>query len=252
MKVKSFLLALTLSTSSVMGIQTVHATGIPTFDASNFANMINSAANQATQISNQVQQINGILRGNALSEQALKQLGLGNYSGVIRQMNSQYQDLNKILTASKTMSASVSDVQAQFKQLYPNFQNMKNQTPSEMYQQFGKWSDQLQSANQTAMQTQTTINNIKDRNNQIKSILMDSAGANGASQVAQIQSSNQMLGVLAQQMNDLNSVVASSSRASIQAQAVAQAEKDAVRQDWKERNDTSYYHPQQSSKLGSF
>ncbi|WEV50249.1 conjugal transfer protein TrbJ (plasmid) [Acinetobacter sp. ESL0695] len=242
MKIKSILLSCILCFSSAaIPFSQVSATGIPTFDASNFANMINSAVNQATQISNQVQQINGILRGNALSEQALKQLGLGNYSGIIRQMNSQYQDLNKVLTASKNLSASVSDVQAQFKQLYPSFQSMKNQTPTQRYQQFSQWSDQLQSANQSAMQTQTTINNIKDRNDQIKSILMDSAGANGASQVAQIQSSNQMLGVLAQQMNDLNSVVASSSRASIQAQAAAQAEKDAMKQEWMKRNDTSNY-----------
>lgn len=240
MKVKALSLALILSVTAVSSTSTM-ATGIPVFDGSNFANMIISASNQATQISNQVQQINNLLRGNALSEQALRQLGLGNYSGVVSKMNAQYQDLNKILTASKSLNASVSSVQSQFKQMYPNFQNMKNQSPTQMYQQFGKWSDQLQNANQAAMQAQATINNIKDRNSQISSILQESAGGAGASQVAQLQSSNQMLGVLTQQMNDLHSVMAASARSASEAQAIAQAEKDAMRQEWKQRNDGSSY-----------
>ncbi|MFL1616231.1 conjugal transfer protein TrbJ [Acinetobacter baumannii] len=230
---------------------TANATGIPVFDGSNFANMIISATNQATQISNQVQQINSLLRGNALSEQALRQLGLGNYSGLVSQMSAQYKDLNKIISASKALNASVSEVQSQFQQLYPNFQNMKNRSPEQMYQQFGKWSDQLQDANKSAMQAQSTINNIKDRNNRIASILNESAGSAGASQVAQLQSSNQMLGVLAQQMNDLHTVMAASARSATEAQATAQAEKDAMRQAWKGANDTTYYKSS-SSKASNF
>ena len=171
--------------------------------------------------------------------QALRQLGLGNYSGLVSQMSAQYQDLNKIISASKALNASVGEVQSQFQQLYPNFQNMKNKSPEQMYQQFGKWSDQLQDANKSAMQAQSTINNIKDRNNRIASILNESAGSAGASQVAQLQSSNQMLGVLAQQMNDLHTVMAASARSATEAQATAQAEKDAMRNAWKQRNTSS-------------
>lgn len=211
MKIRALCLAGVLAVTTVTSTSSM-ATGIPVFDGSNFANMIISASNQAQQISNQVSQINSLLRGNALSEQALRQLGLGNYSGLVSQMSAQYQDLNKIISASKALNASVGEVQSQFKQLYPNFQNMKNRSPEQMYQQFGKWSDQLQDANKSAMQAQSTINNIKDRNNRIASILNESAGSAGASQVAQLQSSNQMLGVLAQQMNDLHTVMAASAR----------------------------------------
>lgn len=239
MKIKAISLAVLLTFGAATSTSTM-ATGIPVFDGGNFANMIINAANQATQISNQVSQINSLLRGNALSEQALRQLGLGNYSGLVSQMSAQYQDLNKIITASKALSASVGEIQSQYQQLYPNFQNMKNRSPEQMYQQFGKWSDQLQDANKAAMQAQSTINNIKDRNNRISSILSESAGA-GASQVAQLQSSNQMLGVLAQQMNDLHTVMASSARSATEAQAMAQAEKDAMRQAWKTRNDGTSY-----------
>lgn len=234
MKIRALCLAGVLAVTTVTSTSTM--AGIPVFDGSNFANMIISASNQAQQISNQVSQINSLLRGNALSEQALRQLGLGNYSGLVSQMSAQYQDLNKIITASKALSASVGEIQSQYQQLYPNFQNMKNRTPEQMYQQFGKWSDQLQDANKAAMQAQSTINNIKDRNNRISSILSESAGASGASQVAQLQSSNQMLGVLAQQMNDLHTVMAASARSATEAQATAQAEKDAMRNAWKQRN----------------
>lgn len=237
MKIRALCLAGVLAVTTVTSTSTM--AGIPVFDGSNFANMIISASNQAQQISNQVSQINSLLRGNALSEQALRQLGLGNYSGLVSQMSAQYQDLNKIITASKALSASVGEIQSQYQQLYPNFQNMKNRTPEQMYQQFGKWSDQLQDANKAAMQAQSTINNIKDRNNRISSILSESAGASGASQVAQLQSSNQMLGVLAQQMNDLHTVMAASARSATEAQATAQAEKDAMRNAWKQRNTSS-------------
>lgn len=237
MKIKAMTLAVLLACGTATSTSTM--AGIPVFDGSNFANMIISASNQARQISNQVSQINSLLRGNALSEQALRQLGLGNYSGLLSQMSAQYQDLNKIITASKALSASVSEIQSQYQQLYPNFQNMKNRSPEQMYQQFGKWSDQLQDANKSAMQAQSTINNIKDRNNRIASILNESAGGAGASQVAQLQSSNQMLGVLAQQMNDLHTVMASSARSATEAQAMAQAEKDAMRNAWKQRNTSS-------------
>ncbi len=237
MKIKAMTLAVLLACGTATSTSTM--AGIPVFDGSNFANMIISASNQARQISNQISQINSLLRGNALSEQALRQLGLGNYSGLLSQMSAQYQDLNKIITASKALSASVSEIQSQYQQLYPNFQNMKNRSPEQMYQQFGKWSDQLQDANKAAMQAQSTINNIKDRNNRISSILSESAGGAGASQVAQLQSSNQMLGVLAQQMNDLHTVMASSARSATEAQAMAQAEKDAMRNAWKQRNTSS-------------
>lgn len=46
---------------------TANSAGIPVFDGSNFANMIISASNQATQISQQVNQINQAIRGNGLS-----------------------------------------------------------------------------------------------------------------------------------------------------------------------------------------
>jgi len=170
MKIRALCLAGILAVTTVTSTSSM-ATGIPVFDGGNFANMIINASNQATQISNQVSQINSLLRGNALSEQALRQLGLGNYSGLVSQMSAQYQDLNKIISASKALNASVGEVQSQFQQLYPNFQNMKNRSPEQMYQQFGKWSDQLQDANKSAMQAQSTINNIKDRNNRIASIL---------------------------------------------------------------------------------
>ena len=250
MKIKAMTLAVLLACGTATSTSTM-ATGIPVFDGGNFANMIINAANQATQISNQVSQINSLLRGNALSEQALRQLGLGNYSGLVSQMSAQYQDLNKIMTASKALSASVGEIQSQYQQLYPNFQNMKNRSPEQMYQQFGKWSDQLQDANKAAMQAQSTINNIKDRNNRISSILSESAGTGGASQVAQLQSSNQMLGVLAQQMNDLHTVMASSARSATEAQAMAQAEKDAMRNAWKGSNDSSY-RQSTSTKASNF
>ena len=123
---------------------TASATGIPVFDGGNFANMLINATNQATQISQQVNQINQAIRGNGLSEQMLRQLGISNYSGIISQMSKQTSDLNKVIQASNSLKQSVGQVQAEFKALYPNAQSYKNKTPDQMLSDFGKWSNQLQ------------------------------------------------------------------------------------------------------------
>ena len=222
---------------------TASATGIPVFDGGNFANMLINATNQATQISQQVNQINQAIRGNGLSEQMLRQVGISHYSGIISQMSKQTSDLNKVIQASNSLKQSVGQVQAEFKALYPNAQSYKNKTPDQMLSDFGKWSNQLQNANATAMQAQASVSAIADRNVKIGNVLSESAGAAGASTVSQIQGTNQLLGVLGQQMNDLHSVLATGQRATMEAQAQAQAEKDAMRSDWKNRN---------TSNLGSY
>jgi P-type conjugative transfer protein TrbJ len=239
---KNKTLALVVSLTTTFGVlaptlvisTTANSAGIPVFDGSNFANMIISASNQATQISQQVNQINQAIRGNGLSEQMLRQLGISNYSGILSQMSQQASDLNKVIQASNSLKQSVSQVQAEFKALYPNAQSYKNKTPEQMLRDFSKWSDQLQNANATAMQAQASVNSIADRNIKIGNLLSESAGSAGASTVSQIQGTNQLLGVLGQQMNDLHSVLATSQRATMEAQAQAQAIKDSQRQAWRE------------------
>jgi len=232
-KSKALALILALSPISLAFVPVVtNATGIPVFDGGNFANMIINAANQATQISQQVNQVNQAIRGNGLSEQMLKQLGISNYSGIISQMSQQASDLNKVIQASNSLKQSVGQVQAEFKALYPNAQSYKNKSPDQMLKDFGKWSDQLQNANATAMQAQASVNSIADRNVKIGNVLSESAGSAGASTVSQIQGTNQLLGVLGQQMNDLHQVLATGQRATIEAQAQAQAVKDSQRQAW--------------------
>lgn len=82
-KTKLFAFILAVAPVPLMTISmSANATGIPVFDGGNFANMIINAANQATQISQQVSQVNQAIRGNGLSEQMLKQLGVSNYSGM--------------------------------------------------------------------------------------------------------------------------------------------------------------------------
>ncbi|MGG6518200.1 UNVERIFIED_CONTAM: conjugal transfer protein TrbJ [Acinetobacter baumannii] len=229
----------------LMAISThTNATGIPVFDSGNFANMIINATNQATQISQQVNQINQAIRGNGLSEQMLKQLGVSNYSSIIFQMSQQASDLNKVIQASNSLKHSVGQIQAEFEALYPNATSYKNKTPDQMLQDFSKWSNQLQNANATAMQAQASVGAIVDRNMKIGNILSESAGSAGASTVSQIQGTNQLLGILGQQMNDLHSVLATSQRATMEAQAQAQAVKDSQRQAWRDstafKNDYSY------------
>jgi len=58
-KSKALALILALSPISLAFVPVVtNATGIPVFDGGNFANMIINATNQATQISQQVSQVN--------------------------------------------------------------------------------------------------------------------------------------------------------------------------------------------------
>lgn len=232
-KLLAFILAITPAPLMTISVS-ANATGIPVFDGGNFANMIINAANQATQISQQVNQINQAIRGNGLSEQMLKQLGVSNYAGILSQMSQQASDLNKVIQASNSLKQSVSQVQSEFKALYPNAGSYKNKTPEQMLKDFGKWSDQLQNANATAMQAQASVSAIADRNVKIGNVLSESAGAAGASTVSQIQGTNQLLGVLGQQMNDLHQVLATGQRATMEAQAQAQAVKDSQRAAWKE------------------
>lgn len=103
------------------------------------------------------QKVNQAIRGNGLSEQMLKQLGVSNYSGIISQMSQQASDLNKVIQASNSLKQLVGQVQAEFKALYPNAASYKNKSPDQMLKDFSKWSDQLQNANATAMQAQASV-----------------------------------------------------------------------------------------------
>ncbi len=224
-----------LMLSSVFGINQQANAGIPVFDGSNFANMLISAGNQAQQLAQYAQQISQfatqidqVAHGNALSAQMLNQLGLGGFNDLNSSISQSVQAIGQLQSAVSTITRDVNNVQSQFNNLYNAPNGFSNMSPAQLLGMAQNWSTALQQANKAALQSQSVVNNIQNYNNQMSNILSTAGGSDADSQVAQIQSTNQMLGIMGQQLNDMNQQIADANRAIVAYNQQQQSYNDMV------------------------
>lgn len=157
------------------------------------------------------QKVVSVLQGQEQSindlEQSLKEIGNDNYSGVGDNLNAAINALNQLNSNVSSISYTLNEVSDNFNQDYIN-QN----TPDQYQHNLSVWSKQLQDASNQAMQSQSLINNIVDNNQQAKNILNTSKASNTNSQVGQLQTINEMLGVVNSQMGDVATMTATAGR----------------------------------------
>jgi type IV secretion system protein TrbJ len=151
--------------------------------------------NQLAMISNQVKTLT-MLPGETFG--AVK----GIYEGNMR-------ELNGIIADVKGISFDLNQINSQYDQLYPQGQ-WSNMSTDQYADIFRKWNTELANAAKVAMKGQSVLERSQDYNNEAIAILNRSSGADG--EVRQLQSTNQMLGIVSAQLGGLTENLATSTR----------------------------------------
>jgi len=183
---------------------------------------VTQIANEAAQIANQVHQINNQI-------EQLRRVANGDFSAIAGLAAQQNQELGDLITSTAAMQYSLSNVQAQINNTYPQgsaqWGNFDMNTVAVRRQQ---WDTLITQAGATAAKAQTSLNRIANRNTMISNLMAASDVEGG--DVRQAQIGNQIDAAVAQSLNDLIAVQTTSNRlAMIQAQT-AVAERELARE----------------------
>lgn len=199
---------------------------LPVIDLSNLQQSTLTAARTAQQIENQIEQIRNQVR-------SLQTFSPDSFSPVNAICQSNMNELNGLLADVKGISFELNRIDSQFDQLFP--EGKWDQIDSSRYQDYYRdWNRELSDAAKVSMKSQSVIQRSQAYNNEAAAILNRSAGADG--QVRQIQATNQMLGIVAGQLDGLTQTLSFNARVSATAAASAaqkdEAERAFSRQMW--------------------
>jgi P-type conjugative transfer protein TrbJ len=203
------------------------AAGIPVFDVSTFKQSLVTAQQAVQQVANQVTQINHQVQMIQNQVRSLQTLGEGRYSALTGNLITQVTQLNSVMDTVRGVGFQINQVDQQFRNLFPASTDWSSRNVTQYRGYFDQWSAQLQDATRTAMKSQGVIENIRANNSEAQHILAQSKSADG--EVRQLQATNSMLGILANQLGDMTMAMATSGRVSASVAAQAQAERDARR-----------------------
>ncbi|MBM3163046.1 MAG: conjugal transfer protein [Chlorobi bacterium] len=219
--VKSLLLASLLFTvtPALPLIQSDAQAALTVIDISNLKQTTLTAVRSAEQIKNQIEQIRNQVR----SLQTLPAAAFGPVKSIY---DSNMQELNGLLSDVQGISFDLNRIDGQFDQLFP--QGTWDQIDFNRYEQYYRdWTKELSEASKIAMKAQSVVERSQAFNNEAASILSRSAAADG--EVRQLQSTNQMLGIMAGQLDGLTLTLAVSARVSAMAAAQAANREEAER-----------------------
>lgn len=182
-----------------------------------------TAINTATQIQNQITSLQYQLKNlSTLTDKST-------FDSASANLSAQLSQLTSLLNGVKGIGYQMNSINQDFSTLFPTNSAWASKSMDDYSHYLNSWSNEIQSASTTAMQSQTVINNIQSNNQQIQAILTQAKGDNNG-EVAELQSVNQLLGVMENQLGDLTSTLATSSRLAATATAENQASADESRQ----------------------
>jgi P-type conjugative transfer protein TrbJ len=176
---------------------------IPVIDAAGIAQVAIHAAEALAQLQSMQQQVQA-LRNAAL------QLDPRSYQSVRNLLSGNDVNYVSLLRDVQSMGYSLERVNARFRQLYPTDDAVKNMSPDQLRATSREMNQEVRSSALVAARSQSTLRTIEANNTEARNILDRSAG-NG-SQVAQLQSAVQMLGLIHQNLVDINQMMSASSR----------------------------------------
>jgi P-type conjugative transfer protein TrbJ len=182
---------------------TAAAFGMPVVDGAGLVQIATEAGNVWSQLQSMQQQVQA-LRAAALqldprSNQSVRNLLAGNdvnYQSLIRDVQS--------------MGYSLERVNARFRQLYPDDAAVKNMRPDQLEATSRDMNQEIHASALVAARSQSTLRSIEENDTEARNILSRSEG-NG-SQVAQLQSAIQMLGLIHQTLVGINQTMSTAGR----------------------------------------
>lgn len=176
------------------------------YDPSNYAQNILTAARSLQQINNQIQMLENQAQGLINQAKNLASLPMSTLST----LNSQIQRTQQLLSQAQRIAYSVTDIQTAFIQRYSgtNLNASQNQMVASAN---ARWKDSI-SAFQDALSTHATVvGNFEGTRASVNSLVTASQSATGSLQAA--QATNQLLGLLSQEIADLTATLAAQGRA---------------------------------------
>ena len=118
------------------------ATGIPVFDAGNFAQNIVTALNTVTSVTNQAAQIANELEMIKNQARSLKTLDSGVFSQADANLSQQIAQMNGIVSEAKGLGFSLDGINSQFRTLFPEGTEWSQMDGKQYSPYFRKWSDE--------------------------------------------------------------------------------------------------------------
>jgi|GEM_PF-2228473 len=206
---------------------TLYSTGFPVVDAASiqfdyvnwlaqFNQMVDQIENQVSQIEHQVTQI-----GN--QQQTLETLTSGDFGEISDYLLRNAYELNRLINSVKSISYDVQSIQDEFDTLFP--EDWESIDIKEFEPYFKKWNTELTDASRVAMESQAIINTIEENNETAESILAKIPDAAG--EVRQLQSTNEMLALVNNNLGTITQTLVTSGRVSATLAAQTAAEKAA-------------------------
>jgi len=200
-------------------IHSVARAALTVIDISNLKQNTLTAIRTAEQIRNQIEQIRNQVR-------SLQTLANSTFGPVKSIYQSNMQELNGLLADVQGISFDLNRIDSEFDQLFP--QGTWDQIDFSRYEQYYRdWTKELSEASKVAMKAQSVVERSQAYNNEAAAILNRSAVADG--EVRQLQSANQMLGIMSGQLDGLTQTLAVSARVSAMAAAQTANREEAER-----------------------
>lgn len=174
---------------------TASATGLPVLDVAGIAQVAKEAEYVSSQLQSMQQQVQA-LRSAAL------QLDPRSYRSVQNLLSGNEVNYQSLIRDVQSMGYSLDRVNTRFRQLYPDDAAVKKMRPDQLEATSRDMNKEIHASALVAARSQTTLRDIEQNNTEARNILSRSQG-NG-SQVAQLQSAIQMLGLIHQTLVGIN------------------------------------------------
>lgn len=179
------------------------AQGLPVIDAAGIAQIAVEAVQVSAQLQSMQQQVQA-LRSAAL------QLDPRSYQSVQTLLSGNDVNYAALTRDVQSMGYSLDRVNSRFRQLYPDDAAVKNMRPDQMEATSRDMNQEIHASALVAARAQTTLRATEQNDTEARNILKRSQ--DNGSQVAQLQSAIQMLGLIHQTLVGINQTMSTAAR----------------------------------------
>jgi len=223
---------------------TASATGLPVLDVAGIAQVAEEAGYVSSQLLSMQQQVQA-LRSAAL------QLDPRSYKSVQNLLSGNDVNYQSLIRDVQSMGYGLERVNTQFRKLYPDDAAVKKMRPAQLEATSRGMNQEIHASALVAARSQTTLRTIEQNDTEARNILSRSQG-NG-SQVAQLQSAIQMLGLIHQTLVGINQTMSTAGRvtSNVAVRAATERRMERERADRMLRGYSKPEHiPEVSDKVG--